>query len=224
MPLGQGHTFFIAEAVGLEPTSESCSPPVFKTGPSSGRMTSVRSIRTTRSVSSAAAAGIEPASRRLTAACPYQHRPHRNQRFNLEAPANSRWRLASEKSTQRESNPHFRPGKAARCRYIMGAFFRSWSNCQTSPHGLVVRANSNATAIGAVPTNAEHRVGLEPTFPHYGCGVLAAERPVLVVAELVVILPVGPEGLEPSPTWLRARHAAANTLIPRLHSSGAGGI
>jgi hypothetical protein len=106
----------------------------------------------------------------------------------------------------------------------MGAFFRSWSNCQRSPHGLVVRANSNATAIGAVPTNAEHRVGLEPTFPHYGCGVLAAERPVLVVAELVVILPVGPEGLEPSPTWLRARHAAANTLIPRLHSSGAGGI
>ena len=27
-------------------------------------------------------------------------------------------------------------------------------------------------------------------------------------------LSVGPEGLEPSPTWLRARHAAANTLIP----------
>ena len=26
----------------------------------------------------------------------------------------------------------------------------------------------------------EHRVGLEPTSPHYGCGVLAAERPVLV--------------------------------------------
>ena len=25
---------------------------------------------------------------------------------------------------------------------------------------------------------------------------------------------VGPEGLEPSPTWLRARHAAANTWIP----------
>jgi hypothetical protein len=24
----------------------------------------------------------------------------------------------------------------------------------------------------------------------------------------------GSEGLEPSPTWLRARHAAANTLIP----------
>ena len=25
---------------------------------------------------------------------------------------------------------------------------------------------------------------------------------------------VGSEGLEPSPAWLRARHAAANTLIP----------
>ena len=27
-------------------------------------------------------------------------------------------------------------------------------------------------------------------------------------------LSVGPDGLEPSPTWVRARHAAANTLIP----------
>ena len=32
-------------------------------------------------------------------------------------------------------------------------------------------------------------------------------------------LSVGPEGLEPSPTWLRARHAAANTLIPFRFSS-----
>lgn len=53
----------------------------------------------------------------------------------------------------------------------------------------------------------EHGVRLELTLPHYGCGILAAERPVL--------LSVGPEGLEPSPSWLRARHAATNTLIPR---------
>lgn len=26
----------------------------------------------------------------------------------------------------------------------------------------------------------EHRVGLEPTSPHYGCGVLAAGRPVQI--------------------------------------------
>src|SRR5207302_6333233 len=34
-----------AEAVGLEPTSGPRPPPVFKTGPSSGRMTSVRAFR-----------------------------------------------------------------------------------------------------------------------------------------------------------------------------------
>ena len=88
------------------------------------------------------------------------------------------------KSAQRELNPHFRHGKAAGYRYIMGASNR-WSNCQRT----------------------EHRVGLEPTSPHYGCGVLAAGRPVLFHS-------VGSEGLEPSPTWLRARHAAASTLIP----------
>ena len=26
----------------------------------------------------------------------------------------------------------------------------------------------------------KHRVGLEPTYPHYGCGVLASGRPVRV--------------------------------------------
>jgi hypothetical protein len=62
-------------------------------------------------------------------------------------------------------------------------------------------------------------VGLEPTSPHDGCGVLAAERPVLLVQ---ADQSMGPEGLEPSPTWLRARHAAANTLIPVPNLSGAG--
>ena len=73
-----------AEAVGLEPTSENHSPPVFKTGPSSGRMTSVRHGRSclyrqlwfsgfverdrSHSIQSGCAAvagaGIEPTSRR----------------------------------------------------------------------------------------------------------------------------------------------------------------
>jgi hypothetical protein len=48
LPLGQGHAFSSAEAVGLEPTNESCSPPVFKTGPSSGRMASVDRRRPAR--------------------------------------------------------------------------------------------------------------------------------------------------------------------------------
>jgi len=34
-------SFIKAEAVGLEPTSEFYSPPVFKTGSSSSRMTSI---------------------------------------------------------------------------------------------------------------------------------------------------------------------------------------
>jgi hypothetical protein len=55
-------------------------------------------------------------------------------------------------------------------------------------------------------------VGLEPTSPHYGCGVLAAGRPV-------PDFQMGPEGLEPSPASLRARYAAANTLIPCRCSS-----
>jgi len=66
--------------------------------------------------------------------------------------------------------------------------------------------------------SAEHRVGLEPTLPHYGCGVLAAGRPVLVVS-------VGPDGLEPSPARLRAECAAANTSIPSsIFSVGLGGV
>ena len=139
----------------------------------------------------AAVAGIEPAKGRLTGACLYQHRPHRNksgwQDLNLRSQApracampgfatpwqcrRGRIRTADlvlpkhagfpatprteTKSAQRELNPHFRHGKAAGYRYIMGASNR-WSNCQRS----------------------EHRVGLEPTSPHYGCGVLAAGRPV----------------------------------------------
>jgi hypothetical protein len=61
------------------------------------------------------------------------------------------------RSAQRESNPHFRHGKATGCRYIMGTVHRSQ----------------------IVKENREHWVGVEPTSPHYGCGVLAARRPVL---------------------------------------------
>jgi hypothetical protein len=63
----------------------------------------------------AAVAGIEPASRRLTAACPYQHRPHR-----IDHPTTSIAQTVI-KSTQWELNPHVRPGEAAGSPYIMGA-------------------------------------------------------------------------------------------------------
>ena len=35
--------------------------------------------------------------------------------------------------------------------------------------------------------------------------------------QLVVCFKVGPEGFEPSPIWLRARHAANNTSDPQFH-------
>src|SRR5262245_13143057 len=55
----------------------------------------------------------------------------------------------------------------------------------------------------------EHRVGFEPTFPPYEGGVMPARPPVPSQRSM------GPEGLEPSRAWLRARCAAANTLVPR---------
>ena len=88
------------------------------------------------------------------------------------------------KSAQRESNPHFRHGKAAGCRYIMGAI-----------------------KCAGLPKNREHQEGLEPSSPHYGCGILAALATSAITS-------VGPEGLEPSPGGLRVRCAAASTLIP----------
>ncbi len=65
---------------------------------------------------------------------------------------------ARGQSAQRESNPHIRHGKAV-----------------GSPlhHGRLLRCKLSKIH--------EHRVGLEPTSPHYGCGVFAARRPVLVV-------------------------------------------
>ena len=89
-------------------------------------------------------------------------------------------------SAQRELNPRFRHGKAAGYRYIMGAQWRI-----------------------ELSKNREHRAGVEPALPRYECGVFTSGRPVLAND-----LSVGPEGLEPSPTWLRARHAATSTLIP----------
>ena len=65
-----------------------------------------------------------------------------------------------QKSTQRESNPHFRHGEPVGFHYIMGA-------------NVLIELSKSIHF-------EKHRVGLEPTFPHYGCGVLAAERPVPV--------------------------------------------
>ena len=63
------------------PQSRFFGTAVFGTASSSGRMTSVR----------AAAAGIEPATKRLTGARPYQHRPHRIKSAQLDLNQLSFW-------------------------------------------------------------------------------------------------------------------------------------
>jgi hypothetical protein len=91
-------------------------------------------------------------------------------------------------SAQRESNPHFRLGKAVGYRYIMGTVHR----------GRIVK-DSESTRWDS---NPRFRVTKAESSPlDHQCTIRSELR-------------VGPEGLEPSPTWLRARRAAANTSVP----------
>ena len=59
------------------------------------------------------------------------------------------------KSAQRESNPHFRHGKAAGNRYIMGASNR-WSNCQRSQSGWWLVTSGRKTKIFVLTTSQSH--------------------------------------------------------------------
>ena len=75
-----------------------------------------------------------------------------------ESSSDSSFRLQTSsfsKSAQSDLNRPNCPGRAARYRYIMGA-----------------------ECFAELSKIHEHQVGLEPTLPHYECGVLAAERPV----------------------------------------------
>ena len=57
-----------------------------------------------------------------------------------------------------------------------------------------------ACLVTELPRIEEHRVGIEPTSPRYDGGILPLDHQCL--------LSVGPEGVEPSPVWLRASDAA----------------
>ena len=119
----------------------------------------------------AAEAGIEPASGRVTTACPYQHEHHRINSVRTvgfeptiscsQGTRDARLpHILNLKSAQWESNPHIRHGKAVGCRYIMGACWLP--NCQRS---------------------SEHRVGIEPTSPRYEGGILPLDDQCLSVAD-----------------------------------------
>jgi hypothetical protein len=68
-------------------------------------------------------------------------------------------------------NPHFRHGKAAGYRYIMGADLH---------HYQIVKDQ-----------NQEHRAGIEPASPRYDGGILPLEDQYLFRFK------VGPQGFEP---------------------------
>lgn len=167
----------------------------------------------------AAAAGIEPAKGRLTGACPYQHGPHRNE---------SGWQDLNLRSQAPRACAM--PGFATLAESV-----RAESNRRS-------RA-PEARGFPSYPThrNEKRPAGVEPALPpwqgsrlplHHGrieslvelSKIRALGGTRTHVAALRVRGPrrwttsafhsVGSEGLEPSPTWLRARHAAASTLIP----------
>ena len=129
----------------------------------------------------AAVTGIEPVSGRLTAACSYQHELHRNAvsvvRFELtiscaqgrRIPRLSHtlvrlsrmcavrisWTTTRElKSTQRESNPHFRHGEPVGFHYIMGAnvligLSKNHAESTGPPYRVVPGSNPRCRITGA---------------------------------------------------------------------------
>ena len=150
-------------------------------------------IRTTSC--EAPAGGVEPpivalTGRRLTV------RPHRYRTVGMAGfepaiscsrsrriePGFPTSRLAS---AQRESNPHFRHGKAVGCRYIMGTGHRSRIVKETESTGWDSNPRRRITGAESSPLDDQ-------------CN----DRRV------------GPEGLEPSPAWLRARRSATRALVP----------
>jgi hypothetical protein len=160
-PRAQSLQFLRRKPWDSNPQASGCSPPVFKTGPSSGRMASVRQQTfSTQSCGGRNRTCVGMINSHLPV-------PTRAPPQSKLLPENRRhpW-LAWEKSTQRESNPHFRPGKAAGCPYIMGAFLSSWSSCQRSK-------NYESTGWDSNPrfriTGAESSPLNDPCLPLSNC-------------------------------------------------------
>lgn len=117
----------------------------------------------------AAAAGIEPASARLTAAHPYQHGNHR---------------ITSVRTAGFEPTVSCAQSRRiARLSWVLiSAFTRAPSGSRTRTSAMARRqaaATSWALRLEAeLSKNSEHREGLEPSSPQYGCGVFASGPPV----------------------------------------------
>ena len=73
------------------------------------------------------------------------------------------------------------------------------------------QAAATSWALGWKPNcqrSSEHREGVEPSSPQYGCGVFASRPPVHVV------LSVGPVGIEPTSSGLRDLCITLSATVP----------
>ena len=157
----------------------------------------------------AAAAGIEPASGRLTVAFPYQHRTHRIVSFSqdgrirtgdLVLPRHAESQTFPRPESRAPSGSRTRTSAMARQQATATSWALGWKpNCQRPKYDQSTGRDSNPRRriTGAVSLPLDDQC----------------------------VGSVGPAGLEPAPAWLRARDAAANTLVPsKLKSIGAEGV
>lgn len=147
--------------VGIEPTS-----PAWKAGTFAARPRAHK----------AAEAGIEPASRRLTVAFPYQHRTHR---INESGRLDSNQRSPASKAGGMTKLSHVLKMRPAGIEPTHPA----WQAGRLPLHHGRKLLLTKLSKIDNAKRSIEHRVGLEPTSPLYESGVLAARRPVLCVIQ-----------------------------------------
>ena len=102
---------------------------------------------------------------------------------------------------ERELNP-----QGSRSAVFETAAIANWLALPFAPERWALRSRCQVWMAGFEPAFSGSRSRrIEPGSPTSRC-----TRPSPLAP-----LQVGPEGLEPSPRWLRARHAAANTWIPQ---------
>ena len=157
----------------------------------------------------AAAAGIEPASGRLTVAFPYQHRTHRIVSFSqdgrirtgdLVRPRHAEYQAFPRPESRAPSGSRTRTSAMARQQATATSWALGWKpNCQRPKFDQSTGRDSNPRRriTGAVSSPLDDQ-----------CVVQWDQR-----------------GSNPHPPGLRARDAAANTLVPsKLKSVGAEGV
>src|SRR5207244_11655396 len=102
---------------------------------------------------------------------------------------------------------------------VSAAGFEPAFSCSQSTRTSHFSHTPMMPAHGVCGLLSERPAGVEPALPPWQGSRLPLHHG-RVEHNRIVKHPVGPEGLEPSPSRLRAGHAAANTLIPICFPSG----